>query len=300
MNEIIKRLRVIKSAIEIEEYDIIQSQVAKISTLNPDSIVKRIIYLINANSFQNVIGLINKYEQDYNALSIYDDPVLAGLRLELKILENELADKTAEKDEYEHYINQFNQEYLLRVGELLEQILQLKLSQSAANSEEYAQIKESFDDFEQEYIQSKQEPLAANLNEEQEAELKKAYRQASRLCHPDRLAPELQTKGAEFFKELSNAYRRNDLSRVKEILTALQINGGLQTISDRTYDKESLLQQISLLKERIEQLTNNVKEMLQSEIYQHIQSLHDRAEYFVNLKQELTQELIALQTTDKE
>ncbi len=70
MNEIIKRLRVIKSAIEIEEYDIIQSQVAKISTLNPDSIVKRIIYLINANSFQNVIGLINKYEQDYNALSI--------------------------------------------------------------------------------------------------------------------------------------------------------------------------------------------------------------------------------------
>lgn len=48
MNEIIKRLRVIKSAIEIEEYDIIQLQLAKISTLNPDSIVKKIIYLINA------------------------------------------------------------------------------------------------------------------------------------------------------------------------------------------------------------------------------------------------------------
>ncbi len=132
------------------------------------------------------------------------------------------------------------------------------------------------------------------LTPDEQQALKTAYRKASRLCHPDKLAEEFKAQGETFFKELNDAYRRQYLKRVAEILTALETGGSLGNAVDSINNKEALQAKIAVLRERIATLEIEIKRLQDDEIYQRILSIDDRESYFSELARELEAELTAL------
>jgi len=303
MQQLIKRLELIKTSIAIEDEEIIELQVAKLSSLDIDDDVKKILQKIEAYDYGGVISGIDAYIAKYGGVVVHEDKELQGLRLELKIIERKLQELSQEKNEYLNNINDFNIQYNLNLGDLIEEILNIRqeiLHKITAENEdilkakkkEYNDAKDEYDhlkdekekleaeleeldpfddaydelyeelsdinetlnkaqealnekrkeaktakeefeesDTEQEYQEAKKEYEEFSyeheeltnedrfeLNDEEKIELKQAYRKASKLCHPDIVAGELQEQAQSVFIELNDAYSKKDLQKVKELL----------------------------------------------------------------------------------
>jgi cell division protein FtsB len=93
---------------------------------------------------------------------------------------------------------------------------------------------------------------------------------------------------------LHEAYRRQDLERVTEILTTLQTGKSLGSVADDVNNLEKLQAKIAALREQIAILEIEVKRLQDDEIYQQILLIDDRESYFSELSKELEIELTAL------
>ena len=283
---LLKRLDIIKNAVAMEDEELIAMQIAKLEVMPLDAQVAQIVALIKAQKFQDVIQLIEQYKCDSMGLVLFDDPQIQGLKLELKLLEINLNDKSDEFAELERVLNEFNNEYYMRLGSLIQAILKLKIGQS----EQDPQAQQEYEEFTHEFEQQKNDPIQ-ELSPDQQQELKIAYRNASKLCHPDKLPDEFKSQGTEIFKELARAYRNQNLSRVNEILQQLQSGKPFKNASEIINNKEELLAKIASLRLRLTQLESEINALIQSEQYQKIIAIKDREAYFAGLEKELCEEL---------
>lgn len=283
---LLKRLDIIKNAVAMEDEELIAMQIAKLEVMPLDARVAQIVALIKAQKFQDVIQLIEQYKCDSMGLVLFDDPQIQGLKLELKLLEINLNDKSDEFAELERVLNEFNNEYYMRLGSLIQAILKLRIGQS----EQDPQAQQEYEEFTHEFEQQKNDPIQ-ELSPDQQQELKIAYRNASKLCHPDKLPDEFKSQGTEIFKELARAYRNQNLSRVNEILQQLQSGKPFKNASEIINNKEELLAKIASLRLRLTQLESEINALIQSEQYQKTIAIKDREAYFAGLEKELCEEL---------
>jgi DnaJ-domain-containing protein 1 len=293
-SDILKRLDIIKNAVAMEDEELIAMQVAKLQALPLNARVKQILTLITAKQYQYIIQLIEQYKQDNSGVMVYEDPQIKGLKLELKVLENRLNELTDTQAELERQINEFNSEYMQRLGGLIEEILKKRAELTSNNPEQQQEAQQDYEEFAQSYQQQLKD-TPQTLTEDEQQQLKAAYRKASRLCHPDKLAEEFKEQGTEIFKALNEAYRNQDLQRVAEILQHLETGKPLSSASDSINDKEALKAKIADLRKRIIELEAEITALQNSEIYQRIQEIEDRERYFAELEQALKQELNALE-----
>ena len=294
--EILNRFEIIQNALNLEDFDLVEYQVSKLKVLELDSQAKSILDLLVAKLYKNINQLIDQYKQDKTKVTIYEDPEIQKLLLEKGILEDELAQKIENKNEYERYINEYNSEYFKAVGELLDKILQLRMHLAAKEgqeSEKYKQAEETYNEYKNSVDEEQNEPTS-ELSEDKLQELKKAYKQAAQLCHPDKLSEEQKELGAEYFKELSKSYQHNDLLRVQEILHALQNEGLIHPTSDVIRNKELLLERIKILKIQIDEISQIIFSIVESEIFKHIRNISDRSAHFKQIKTNLESELVLL------
>jgi hypothetical protein len=292
-HDILKRLDIIKNAVAMEDEELITMQVIKLQALPLDAQVARILALIQAQQFQDVIQLIEQYKHDNSGVMVFQDPQIQGLKLELKLLENRLNELTDIQADLERQINEFNSDYMRRLGSLIEAILKKRAELFSHDTAEQQEAQQDYENFEQSLKQQLQD-APQTLTPEQQQQLKAAYRKASRLCHPDKLADEFKAQGTAFFKALNEAYRRQDLQRVLEILHSLETGATLSTASDSITDKAILQSKIAALRERIAALEADIKRLQADETYLCIQTITDREAYFAELEQGLQAELAAL------
>ena len=375
MQQILKRLELIKTSIVIEDEEIIELQVAKLSSMDVDDEVKKILQKIADCDYGSVVLDIENYIAKYSGVVVYEDKELQGLRLELKVLENRLQELSEQKNEYINTINEFNTKYNLVLGDLIQKILHLKqeilyLETISKNSEyqrrkdkfektksEYEDLKEEFDEivkelkdkdvldddydeiyeeykrvkeelkekeqelnYEKEKFEELEDELEddpaweeyqkakedyeefseeyeeiinedrCELNDEELAELKKIYRKASKLCHPDIVADELKEQAHEIMQQLNEAYSRKDLKIVKEILLDLESGNGFKIASDAITDKELLKSKIVVMREEIEKVSVELEEIKQDEVVEIIDEIDDWDEYLESLKVQLEDE----------
>lgn len=158
---------------------------------------------------------------------------------------------------------------------------------------EQQEAQQDYENFERSYQQQLQD-TPQTLTPEEQQQLKAVYRKASRLCHPDKLANEFKAQGTEFFKALNDAYRRQDLQRVLEILHSLETGTTLSTTSDSIADKAILQSKIAALRERIAALEADIHRLQADETYLCMQSITSKDDYFAELEQGLQAELAAL------
>ncbi len=310
MQQILKRLELIKTAISIEDSEIIDLQVEKIALIEHDDEIAEILTLISNNNYVNVVSLIESYIQKYNGVVIYEDPEIQGLKIELKIFEDMLQILSDEKSEYIYTLDTFNDRYSLELGELIQEILELKkelsfkeLQEIDEDTDEYEPAKEKYeeaekiyDDFSssyEEHLDNKQ----LELSDEDKKELKTLYKKASKLCHPDVVLENEREKAEEIFKILNEAYSKNDLGKVIDILNDLESSSTFNVTSDVIDNSELLKQKIQELKEKIDILKAEILDILEDENYIAVTSIDNYNEYFNDLREKLQIELEELNAT---
>jgi hypothetical protein len=289
MEMIRKRLVIIKNLIEIEEHGEIFIHLKKLKASYLGFGISHIIESVEQNDYDEAISLIEEYVN--RQLVIFDDPDIFALKLELKSLELQLNALENEKFEIERVINEFSILYNNTLGPTIIEILGLK-KRLAVTKDEQKYAKQIEDDFKEDYAVKMQKGVY-ELTEEELKELKKAYREASMQCHPDKFAGD--EKKMEFaekvFVSLNEAYKSNDLMKVKSILN--ELNAGIIQIDLVISETkaEIIRSQIQVNKRRIEQVMSEISELRLSETFKIIDRNNDVISYLDDLKVRLDYEL---------
>lgn len=156
-------------------------------------------------------------------------------------------------------------------------------------NEAYQEAQNDYEKFSDEYEEIINEERY-ELDEDERIELKKAYRKASKLCHPDIVPDELKEQAIKIFQELNEANSKKDLKKVKEILAMLENGNGFEVASDSINDKHLLKSKIEDIRNKIDEVVNEIDIIKSSDTFTIIQEIEDCDEYFETLKSDLSQE----------
>jgi len=111
MNQLLKRLELIKTSILLEDDEIVEFQVLKLSKIDLDDDVKSILQKLDSSNYASALISIEKYLTKYNGVVVYEDIELQGLKLELKTFEKQLQELSEKKLEYSNDMDEFNRLY---------------------------------------------------------------------------------------------------------------------------------------------------------------------------------------------
>jgi hypothetical protein len=289
-SDILKRLDIIKNAVALQDESLIAMQVQALQMLPLDAKAKQILILLTSQRFQYVVQVIEQYERENDSVTAGENPQTQGLKLEWKVLKNRVNELTDTRADMERCCNAFQHEYMLRLGSLLEEILKLQ-AQTSMDAEEQ-QVYESFHCSYQQELRD----LITPLSNDEKQRLKTAYQRASHLCHPARLADECKVQGEAFFKALNDAYCKQNLKRVEEILATLETGKALSATPDNIVDKPVLQQKITALRQHISTLEAEIQSLQEDDGYQRIQAIENLDGYFSELEYKLENELEALRS----
>lgn len=215
------------------------------------------------DELKSALDQIDEHHEDYDELlSAYDE-----LNEELSKLEQDLDEKEPELEKMKASLDD---------DEVFQQ---------------YEEAKSSFNEFNESYENIKDtQKDKFELDDEQKAELKKLYRKAARLCHPDIVPDELKDQSTQIMQQLNAAYDKQDLAGVQKILESLENGSGFEVSSDRINNQEQLKEKIKEYKANIANIESEIEEILQDETYQTITTLDDWDAYFEELKNDLETE----------
>lgn len=287
--KIIKRLEMIKNLISLEEENEIGSHISKLEQQVLPSDLDNIITHLKQKAYSKAVIAIEEFVNQNHRLTIYLDPEINGLKLEIKSLEIEINNLSNEKADIEKLIHEFGTRHNKELGELIIKILQYR-KENAKGTPQQQEAEEDYDTYQKEYESSKNEEVA-NLTDEEQKELKDKYRKASKLCHPDVVSEEQKELATKLFAELSAAYEKNDIKRVREILENLEKGHLFISKSDAINEKQLLQTEMEKQRLKVKELKVQLQAIKESDTYKTISSIDNWDKYFTNAKQELRLQL---------
>ena len=304
------RLETLKNAILLEDKEDIAAQLKKIKAIvkpaNKESnatLIHDILLFAEKRQYGDAVRCINEFTTKFKSLTVYVDTELAALKLELRGLELQLSSLEDEKAEIEKTLHDFEIRHNRELGEIILKILfhlKKKLKEEAANDkskeQEYKEAEKDYDEFNNNYASLKDEKIN-ELIEEDKKDIKNLFRKASKLCHPDKVSEEQQEEAERIFKELNNAYKQNDLKKVKDILTNLE-KGIFLSKSDTVNEKAKLLVMVNQLRLKRDLMEEELNMLKASETYKTIATIDDWDEYFKTTKEKLSEQLKELETVN--
>ena len=78
------------------------------------------------------------------------------------------------------------------------------------------------------------------MDDEKQNELRKNYRKATKLCHPDKVTDEQKELATKMFTDLKNAYDNNNLEKLNKILSELE-RGIFKSQGNTITEKDKLI-----------------------------------------------------------
>jgi hypothetical protein len=285
LSKIIKRLQLIKSLISLEEEDEVDTHVLKLEQLGVTPELETIITSLKEKAYSKAAIAIEQFINHHNNLSIFIDPEIDGLKLEARSLEAKLNKLSDEKADLEKLIHEFGVRHNKELGELILKILKHRKNKAKGTSEE-KEAEEDYNNYSQEFEVSKNEKIA-DLTEEELIDIRKKYRSASKLCHPDVVSEDQKELADKLFTELNKAYEQNDLKKVSEILENLKKGNFFVSKSDTITEKQLLKAEIEKLKIRVSELLQQIESIKKSDAYNTISSIKDWDVYFKEAKEKL-------------
>ncbi|WP_145524707.1 DNA repair protein [Yersinia vastinensis] len=363
MKKLIKRLEIIKSAIELEDDEIIRHQLPYLKSETQDAVLVFIAMSIEQGKFSAALEAISAWLGNKQAVTEWQDLELAACKLELKALEEQLRELIDKRNERIQLLDDFNDLYLVRLGPLMKQILHLRkqlaestlrkaeaearrrerdyrhcqqyiaqaidelaslkqrwLDLSAISSETVeileqiqqqtalvtallAEIKELENGFntrntestrkareeakekyesyqEQQNDAEQRHDNNQKLSADQRQELKRLWRQASRLCHPDLVADEFKEKAHQLMVQLNQARQRGDFSAIHQLLENLKQGLEPRMSSDLIDDLERLRRKINEVRHQIDAMLRELAALEKEESWRLATSLPDKDGWF--------------------
>ncbi|MDQ6763353.1 MAG: J domain-containing protein [Bacteroidota bacterium] len=269
----------------MDEEDEITANVSKLGLLTLSPELDNIITYLKEKSYSNASIAIEVFINQHHNLTLYNDPEIEGLKLEAKSLEAALNKLSNEKADLEKLIHEFGVRHNKELGELILKILKFRKSKAKGTPKE-KEAEEDYKSYSQEFEISKNEKIA-DLSEEELIEIKKKYRKASKLCHPDVVSEDQKELADKLFAELNAAYERNDLERVGEILENLEKGNFFVNKSDAINEKQLMKTEIEKLRIRIKELRKQMASIKESDAYKTIIDIEDWDGYFKATKEKL-------------
>ncbi|HAD4582005.1 TPA_asm: molecular chaperone DnaJ [Salmonella enterica subsp. enterica serovar Typhi str. CT18] len=275
MNKIIKRLEIIKSAIELEDEEIIRQQLIYLKNEPQDAVISAIAQAIETRRFSDAMQEIAAWLQAQRALSTWQDPSIAASKLELKALEAQLRDLIDKRNARVQILDDFNDLYHLRLGPLMSRILELR------------------------------KQLAVSMQRKQEAEIKRREKDyQSCLQFISQAVDQLATLKQQW-TGLNAASReavgiRQRIQQQTELITALlaairalltQLQSGLEPMmaSDRLNNLEHLRHKIRQLRTQIDALLKEITQLETENAWRLASSVANKEAYFSEQERALTE-----------
>jgi hypothetical protein len=309
--KIVIRLETLLNVIKLEDLEDINYQIDKTKSLIPknhsDKKLDSLTTILNHCSkkeFSQAVILIQTFTSDYKKISIYNDPEIPALQLEIRSLEYQISSLSDEKTDIEKSIRSFELKYNEELGGLITKILHYKkvvaekIAKESKGDEQkqqdYEEAKFDYEDFSKSYNDKLNESKPLELNEQQQKELKINYRKASKLCHPNIISDEQEELANKIFIDLKNAYDNNDLKLVNEILADLE-KGIFKSKGETINEKDKL----KIILENLIRKRNELEEMLLSikntNTFNKISHIKNWDNYFKDIKEEFSKILEELE-----
>lgn len=294
LNKIIKRLEILKNYILLEDIEELNKETSKLKEYNFNSDLQEIIEELSKEEFASAINKIQNFISKNQQLSIWTDPEIAALKLEIKNLENQLSGYDNEKIELEKLLSEFQHRHTIELGVIILDILKLRKLKFKSDKTKFEEAENDERQYREQFDAEKEKEIF-ELTDEQKLELKKKFRKATVLCHPDKVADEFKEAAQRIFIELKQAYDANDLKKVSEILDELEKGNFFKTKSETVQEKDLLKAAIAKLKRQINILETEIITIKESDTFKTIIRIEDWDDYFQRTKEKLQRELEELQ-----
>lgn len=379
MSTPIKRLEIIKNAIELEDDDIILSQLARLRSEAFDDELLSIVTALENQNYTAAMAAITAWLQSQRAMTQWRDPQVAASKLELKALEERLRDLIDRRNARVQQLDEFNDLYFSRLGPLMSQILQLRktlaelnlrrqqaearrreedyrrcqqymsqavdvlstltqrwrelpadsvqaaetrkllqqqsdlianllaeaqeLERGLTREEEEEPARQARDEANEEYEKYREQHHDAEvrmrkgkaLSEEDQNELKRLWRQASKLCHPDLVADDLKDEANTMMVQLNQAKQRGDVKAIRSLVARLQQGFEPIMASDRLNDLERIRKKMAQVREQIDTLVSELAELEKEESWLVVSTLNNMESYFTQQEKALREVRTALE-----
>jgi hypothetical protein len=274
----LRRLEMIRNLVLLGEQDDVATHVRKLRPVAEALQISRIVTALDNGEYRAALEEIDVYLRKATSLVALGFADISRLRFQLESLELRLESLADEKAELERRLITFNRRHDDALGDLIQRILKSRaelarlLVSDRKNSKEHIEAEAAARDAEEAYKDyarqheelQRAEPLP-KLDEDAERELKSLYRKVCSLCHPDKVPEERKEAAHRIFVELQDAYKGNDLSRVREIHEALKAGSLLGTRSTALSEAEGLQAAIAELEYAISRLVVELKALQESD-----------------------------------
>lgn len=248
-----RRLEMIRNLVMLGEQDDVATHLRKLRPVAEALHVSAIIAALDKGEYTAALEEIDAYLRKATALVVAGLADIPFLRLQLGTLELRLESLSDEKSELERRLITFNRRHDDALGDLIKRILKARaeLARLHAASQKSAKKKqedeatakeaeETYKDYAKHHEELQRSEPLPKLDVEAERELKSLYRKACGLCHPDKVPEEKKEAAHRVFVDLQEAYKGNDLTRVREIYETLAAGGLPGTRSNTLSEAESL------------------------------------------------------------
>ena len=296
LSKIIKRLEIIKNYIILEELEDLDDEIRKIIPFDFDDKISEIIHEVKQQTFGSAIKKIETFITLSQSMVTWIDYELEGIKIELKILENELAALEGEKMSIEKLLADFIHQYTRELGDVVLEILYIKSLLVEDDEVEYEKAKLEEEEYRQQ-VDEEEKKVKFELTEEEKGELKKMYRKGVFKCHPDLFQNEGQEvidMVTEIYKSLDEAYDKQDINEVRRRRDMLDNNSFMNFKKKESNDKIKLASKKEFLRNKITKLKVDLNNLKESEKYIEIIQIGDFNQYFKNLRQQLKDHLSSL------
>lgn len=108
LDKIIKRLEIIKNLILLEDVEEITLTIKKIEVFDFNEDISLLIHSLNNHAYSDAISIIQNFISNYQQIIIWNDPEVSSLKLEIKLLENQINAFDNEKIEIEKLLKRFS------------------------------------------------------------------------------------------------------------------------------------------------------------------------------------------------
>lgn len=290
LGKILKRLEIIKNYIQLEDIEELKREAQKLKKFSFNSDIAEILIDIQNDNFSDSVKKIQNFLYINQQLSVWVDPEVSALKLEIKILENQLNAYTNEKVELEKILSDFQHRHTIELGDIILEILRLQKLKVREDEELYKEAENEENQY-YEQVETEKEKHLYELTIEEKAEIKNKFRKASFLCHPDKVSDEFADTAKQIFIDLKNAYESNNLTRVSEIFENLEKGYSFKSKSDTVTEKDLLKVEIIRIKQQIKNLEDEIISIKQNDTYKTIISIEDWDTYFRETKEQLQKEI---------
>lgn len=293
----IKRLNTIIDLIDRKQYHLLQQEADALEWFSDNNQYQELISALRKKNYAVAREQASSLARESSEVSQSGNLDITGLETVRSMLETQLLVLSHRKTEAERTITQFRLRYNLEIAMILGEILRIRVKiaelERDENPDKAGNFQQANADYKRFSKSWKHIPSKAirKLGDDEKRRMQAAYRQASKMCHPDLVDPDMQEQARKVFIELNRAYNKNQIEKVEEILELLQ-NGIYQFQPATSHEEKKQLEvRIRHLRNETEILKNDLDHILSSETFQSIQRIENWDTYFNETKSRLTAEL---------